>query len=741
MSTSPNTYMNRELSWLDFNSRVLEEAYKPQNPILERLRFLAITASNLDEFYMVRVAGVKHQVSAGYQREDASGYMPEQLMEELTVRIRAFTAQQYACLYEKLIPALADHNIVFRHANELRAQQLQFISTYFDSVVFPILTPIAVDEERQFPKVLSMSLNIAVRLRRKGRGETHFAVVPVPSNIPRFIELPSASGSREFILLEEIIMYRMSALFAAYQIKACCPFRILRNAAVEIDDEAPDLLAEVQKSIKKRKQGKPIYLEIPKEHDADIKEFLTSSLKLKKAEVYKLEGPLNLTFFSKFANLPGADELRFDPIVPVSPPAEFCEYDDIFEAIRAGDRLVHHPYESFDAVIELVQRAADDPDVLAIKQTLYRVSGHSPIIDGLIRAAQNGKQVTVMVELKARFDEENNVGWAQKLEKAGCHVIYGIPGLKTHCKVLLVVRKEENRIRNYVHMATGNYNDSTAKLYTDIGLFTCNEAFGSDAMALFNMLTGYAERPSYQKIIVAPDYLRMFFEDMIRREIAHAQRKEPCGITAKINSLVDPQMIGLLYKASQAGVPVRLIVRGICCLFPGRQGLSDKIAVHSVVGQLLEHSRIFRFENGGDWQLYIGSADWMQRNLDRRVEVVFPVEDAHAKARVNEILDIMWKDTYNTRVMQPDGSYQHVAADVDQPVNCQRLLFEMARSAQKKAIRQREMLRRRSEGQQAVSDKTEPVQAANEHAETVPPKKQSLWQKIKNFIGGKGWRA
>ena len=456
------------------------------------------------------------------------------------------------------------------------------------------------------------TLNIAVYLKSKERKEEkNFAIVQVPSILPRFLELPSQEG-RAFTLLEDIIIYKLDELFELHEIKAACPFRITRDSDLEIDEEAEDFMSEVKKSIKRRKRGRPVRLELLLHCDKSIRSFLIDMLKIKKSEIYEVPGPLDLTFLSKFAGIKGCEDLCFKPITPV-PAADFWGYDDLFAAIREKDRLVHHPYESFDCVVKFIEQAAEDEDVLAIKQTLYRVSGNSPIIAALIKAAENGKQVTVLVELKARFDEENNINWANKLEKAGCHVIYGLQGLKTHCKIALVVRREEDGIRRYLHLGTGNYNDSTAKIYTDMGLFTCNSQYGADASSLFNVITGYSRPPEYQHFVVAPHGMRSFFVRRIKEETENAKKGLPCGITAKVNSLVDPELIGLLYQASQAGVPVKLVVRGICCLIPGLPGVSENITVISIVGQLLEHSRIFRFENAGDPKIYMGSADWMPR--------------------------------------------------------------------------------------------------------------------------------
>ncbi len=678
-------YVNRELSWLDFNGRVLEEAFEKENPIMERIRFLAITASNLDEFFMVRVAGVMEQVRSKYTAPDLSGLTPQALLDKLREQISAFMERQYSCLNRSILPVLKRNGFVFAEPKQLTGGQKAFLQSYFKKLLFPVLTPLAVDRSRPFPMLSNKSLNIAVRLQKEEE-EPCFAVVQVPAILPRFLEIPAGEGEaqRSFFLLENVILMMLPELFEPLEIKAACPFRITRDSDLEIDEEADDLMMEVQKSIKKRKRGRPVRLELEQKCDGEIREFLTDMLKVRQKDIYELSGPLDLTFLSKFASLPGCDSLCFEPIVPVSPPADFWGCSDIFEAIREKDRMVHHPYESFDCVVEFVRRAAEDENVLAIKQTLYRVSGHSPIVAALIRAAEAGKQVTVLVELKARFDEENNINWAKKLEAAGCHVIYGLAGLKTHCKILLVVRRDEDGIRRYVHMGTGNYNDSTAKIYTDIGMFTCREPFGADASTMFNALTGYSVPLDYNRFVVAPHGMRTFFEEHIRREAENARMGLPSGITAKINSLVDPGIIALLYEASQAGVPIKLIVRGICCLIPGLPGVSETITVHSIVGQLLEHSRIFRFENGGEPHIFMGSADWMPRNLDRRVELVFPIEDEDLKQRAFSILELMLSDNINTRLMQPDTVYVSIDRRGKASINCQREFSRLAKEAVKR---------------------------------------------------------
>ena len=619
-SPSDFPYHNRELSWMDFNSRVLEEAFEKDNPVLERVRFLAITASNLDEFFMVRVAGVMDRMHSKPKERDDSGMTPVQQFEKLTEKIHEFSKKQYSCLHHSIIPALKKHKLRLLKIKELTKTQKQSVDEYFDKLIFPVLTPLAVDTSRPFPLLANKSLNIAVRLLKDG--EDIFAVVQVPSIIPRFFEVKSDTG-RDFVLLEDIITSRLSELFELYEIQAYCPFRITRDSDLDIDEDADDLLVEIEHSLKKRQRGDPVRLEILSKCDKALKKFLVDMLDVSQEEIYEVSGPIDLTFFSKFGGIDGLDELRFKPIIPVNPPADFFGYDDVFEAIREKDRMVHHPYESFDSVIKFINQAAKDKNVLAIKQTLYRVSGNSPIIAALIKAAENGKQVTVLVELKARFDEENNIGWAKKLEKAGCHVIYGLAGLKTHCKIVLVVRRENNEIRRYLHMGTGNYNDITARFYTDIGMFTCDEKF----------------------------------------------------------SLVDPEIIRLLYEASKAGVKTTLIVRGICCLVPGIKGISENIQVRSIVGQLLEHSRIFIFENGGMKKIYMGSADWMQRNLDKRVELVFPIEDKELMERSFGIISTMLKDVLNTRIQKPDTSYELLDRRGKKVHNCQREFSEEAKKA------------------------------------------------------------
>lgn len=671
-------YNNRELSWLDFNYRVLDEAFRKDNPIFERVKFLSIAASNLDEFFMVRVAGIMEQINLGYKKKDPAGLTPKQQLFKINEKARGFLNKMYQCFKKSIKPALAQKNIHFLEIKDLTSTQKKFVDDYFNKIIFPVLTPLAVDQSRPFPLLSNKSLNLAVRLLKNG--ETNFALVQVPSILPRFLELPSVDEEKKFfILIEDIITKKLPQLFELHKIKACCQFRITRNSDLEIDEEAVDLLIEVQRSIKKRRRGEPVRLELLKGCDKKTRDFLVKMLSMREEDIYELSGPIDLTFLMRFSQLSGFDKLRFAPLVPVDPPADFWGCDSIFDAIKQRDRLVHHPYESFNAVVRFINQAADDPDVLAIKQTLYRVSGNSPIIDALIKAAENGKQVTVLVELKARFDEENNVNWAKKLERAGCHVIYGLYGLKTHCKILLVVRKESDGIKRYVHMSTGNYNDFTARVYTDIGFFTCRESFGADASSLFNTLTGYSRPPEYSKLIVAPNKMRSFFEKMIESEIKNAKKGLPSGITIKINSLVDEEMIRLFYRASQEGVKINLIVRGICCLIPGLKGISENISVRSIVGQFLEHSRIYKFCCGGNAQIFIGSADLMPRNLDKRVELAFPIDDEQIKLRVDDILNVMLKDTTNAKIQNFNTEYSKLDMRGKNKVNSQQYFLKEAK--------------------------------------------------------------
>ena len=650
-------YTNRELSWLDFNFRVLDQAFKNENPVAERLKFLGISASNLDEFFMVRVAGVMDKALEKSKKQDYSGLTPKQQLLKTTLKIKEFLKRQYFCLEENIKKTLKNIGIAFvDNFKKLTIPQKEEVDSYFENTLFPILTPLAVDKSRPFPQILNKTLNIISRLEKNGK--SNFAVVQVPNALPRFLELKNKKDNNvAFILLEDIITQKIEKLFEPYKVKAAFPFRVTRNSDLNIDEAKENLIVAVQKSIKKRKRGTPVRLEIFKNNDLKTKKFLMNILNVPNSDVYEIPGPIDLTFLSKFSELEILDDYRFSEMKPKNPPKDFKDCKDIFAHIKKGDRLVHHPYESFDIVLDFIRKASTDENVISIKQTLYRVSGKSLIIDSLIKAAENGKQVTVLVELKARFDEENNIIWAKKLEQAGCHVIYGLPGLKTHCKLLLIVRKEKDKMVRYVHMSTGNYNDFTAKNYTDIGFFTCKESFGEDVSALFNLLTGYSKPKKYNKLIVAPDNMKSFLKKKILNEIENKKKNLKSGIVIKVNALVDIDIIKLLYKASCAGVKIDLIVRGICCLIPGVKGFSENITVHSIVGRFLEHSRIYKFENGGEPLFFLGSADLMPRNLERRVEIIFPVEDEHLKKRLSNILLTVLEDTVNRKIQLNDTLY------------------------------------------------------------------------------------
>ena len=654
-------FINRELSWLEFDARVLGEAEDVLNPLFERLKFLSITASNLDEFFMVRVASLKDMVNAGYTKKDIAGMTAAEQLAALDERTHAFVKRQYKIYNDELVPALAREgfHIIGSH-EELTHEQEIFVDKYFHEDVYPVLTPMAVDSSRPFPLIRNKTLNIAALLKKKnGDDGTEFATVQVPSVLPRFVRLPGEQDT--IILLEEIIERNIDKLFLNYDILCAYPYRIMRNADLSIDEEdAADLLKEIEKQLKKRQWGQAIRLEVQGNIDKQLLKRLKSELNITDSDIYRIDGPLDLTFLMKLYGSFDYAKLKTPKYMP-APVPELMNGKNIFEAVREGDILLHHPYQPFDPVVDFVRQAANDPGVLAIKQTLYRVSGNSPIVAALAAAAENGKQVSVLVELKARFDEENNIIWARKLEQAGCHVIYGLVGLKTHSKITLVVRREEDGIRRYVHLGTGNYNDSTAKLYCDMGLFTCSPAIGEDATAVFNMLSGYSEPVGWNKLSLAPLWLRDRFHYLVEREIRHAKEGQEAHIIAKMNSVCDKDIIELMYKASKAGVKIELIVRGICCLIPQLEGVSENITVRSIVGTFLEHSRIFYFENGGNPEIYMASADWMSRNLDRRVEIMFPVEDAKLKKEVKHILDVQLADNVKAQLMQPDGSYVRVS--------------------------------------------------------------------------------
>ncbi len=686
---NPTYYENRELSWLSFDERILGEARDKTTPLFERLKFLSITASNLDEFFMVRVASLLDMVNADYQGKDISGMTALEQLDAIHSRVHSMVRLQYSTWQRSLLPGLRQAGLtVIQDHRKLTREQAAFVDDYFMANVYPVLTPMAVDSSRPFPLIVNKTLNLGALLKKKGEKgtELEFATVQVPSVLPRIISIPNREQEMSsVILLEEMIARNMQKLFLSYDVLCVHPYRIMRNADFAIDeDEANDLLKEIERQLHKRQWGEVIRLEVDKNIDKRLLKLLKKEFAVKSDGVYPIDGPLDLTFLMKIYGLKGFDAYK-EPKYTPQPVPGLSGRSDIFEAIREGDILLHHPYQTFDPVVDFVRQAARDKDVLAIKQTLYRVSGNSPIIAALAQAAENGKQVSVLVELKARFDEENNIAWAKMLERAGCHVIYGLVGLKTHSKITLVVRREEDGIRRYVHLGTGNYNDSTAKLYTDMGLLTCAEPIGEDATAVFNMLSGYSEPENWNKLSLAPLWLRDRFLFLIRRETMNAKNGDPAHIIAKMNSLCDQEIIAALYEASAAGVKIELIVRGICCLKVGIPGISENITVRSIVGTFLEHTRIYYFLNsGGEEEVYMASADWMPRNLDRRVEILFPIEKEELKREVMHVLDIQLKDTLKAQVKQPDGSYMKVKRRGQSALCAQQYFMEYAKRLNKK---------------------------------------------------------
>ena len=676
----PSLYLNRELSWLEFNRRVLEEAQDPQVPLLERLKFVAIFSSNLDEFFMVRVGGLQQKVHAGIVvGSGADRISPKEQRERISQVVRQLVAEKYHCLQKEILPALEKEGIVLRGQKDLTEADRRHLRDVFRQQIFPVLTPLAIDPVHPFPHLLNKSLNLAVLLKRPGNQEKRFAVVQVPAVLPRFVALPADKG-HVFTPLETVIRLHLPDLFVGMEIERATVFRVTRNSDIEIDDdEVEDLLKAIEEEVRKRRRGAAVRLELEADTPPEVEQFLVEALDLEPIDVYVKLGLLDLTGLFQIYGLAGYAHLRDPQFVP-QPVAEFAQASSPWAAVRARDILVHHPYESFSSVVDFIEAAAGDERVLAIKQTLYRTSSDSPVVRALQRAADNGKQVTAVIELKARLDEERNILWARELEKAGVHVVFGFVGLKTHCKVALVVRREEDGIRRYVHLATGNYNPQTARIYTDLGFFTCNPDFCEDVSALFNYLTGYCELPQWRKLVVAPSRLQAFFLEKIQQEIAHQQAGKEGRILAKLNGLLEPAMVQALYRASQAGVRIDLVCRGICALRPGLPGVSDKVRVTSIVDRFLEHSRVFYFGNAGDPQVYIGSADWMDRNLSRRVEVVFPVEQPDLKQRlIREVLAVSLADNLKARELLPDGSYRRVKPEPGQPrVRSQERFLELA---------------------------------------------------------------
>ena len=699
-------FYNRELSWLEFDDRILNEARDTKNPLLERLNFLSITASNLDEFYIVRVASLRDMQSIDFAERDIAGFSIDEQLERIDQKTRRTMALMYSTFGRSLVPSLASEKIYLKNYDELSDQLKIIADSYFKTVLYPILTPMAVDSSRPFPLIYNRMLNMCVMLENDPKktklqekatdgisNAKHavseekymYATVQIPTVVKRLYQIPTDEGD-VFVPIEQIIRANTDMLFDGQNVVATAFYRVMRNADLDIDeDEAEDLLKEIETQVRRRRFGEIIRLEVQDDIDSDLLHYIVDELEVDEADIFSVNGPIDLTFLSKLAS---ACKVKHPELCyKAHDPAEAASFDgpvselDIFEQIREKDRIVHHPYETFEPVLEFVKQAARDPNVLAIKQTLYRVSDRSPIIASLLEAAQNGKQVMVLVELKARFDEENNINWAKKLENAGCHVIYGLVGLKTHSKITLVVRKEEDGIRRYLHLATGNYNDVTAKIYTDLGLFTAKESFGEDASEFFNMLSGFSIPQSWRRLIPTPLWMKDYFVARIRREADNARAGKPARIIAKINSLVDETVIKSLYTASNAGVKIDLIVRGICCLRAGIPGMSENITVRSITGRFLEHSRIFYFYNEGHEDIYLASADWMPRNLNRRVELLFPVEDPDCRARVKEVLDVELADTVRAHFLSPDGSYHKLDLRGKEKLDSQQKLIDLADAA------------------------------------------------------------
>jgi polyphosphate kinase len=671
----PRLYINRELSWLEFNQRVLDQALDETNPLLERVRFLCIVSSNLDEFFEIRVAGLKQQKQTGSSHSESDGLNATQQLAAVSKRVRRLVDDQYRCWREKLLPALEERCIRFLTYPEVGAKTQKYFSNYFKNEVFPVLTPLAIDPVHPFPQLLNKSLNVVVELEGNGPATT-LAIVQVPRILPRVVSPPHGSGAQEFLFIGNIIQHHVSPLFHGMKVKGAHQFRITRNSELYIDEEeAENVLKSIELELRHRNRGAAVRLEVQKDCPAQITQRLLKVFKLEEEDCYHVDGPIN--FIRLFSVIDELDrpELKYERFfAPVTAGAS----GNIFKEIRGGDILLHHPYDSFQPVVDFIRAAAEDPSVLAIKQTLYRTSGDTPIVPSLIEAAENGKQVTAVIELKARFDEAANIKWARMLQEAGADVVYGLVGMKTHCKLALVVRRENDGIRRYVHLGTGNYHPATARFYTDMGLLTVRPEITDDCALLFNLLTGGSQFPGMKKLIVSPFTLHARMLELIAAEMENARAGRPAGIYAKLNSLVDPEIIAALYRASKAGVNIRLLIRGICVLRPQAPGVSDNIRVRSIVGRFLEHSRIYRFENGGDPLVYLASADWMPRNFYRRVETCFPVEDAAFKKQIGEILELYWTDTSKARELGADGIYRSFSDEGEAPVNVQDELLSRA---------------------------------------------------------------
>ena len=680
----PSLYFSRELSWVEFNDRVLDEAADERNPLLERLKFISIFGTNLDEFFMIRVAAIKQQIDAQVHKRSDDGRLPAEHLMAISGRLRRSLDRQMQLLRDDLWPALERHGIRIVRIDELPPEEQSRLERVFDDRVFPVLTPLAVDSGHPFPYISNLSLSLAVELEEvTSEGvEFHFARVKIPQTLPRFVPAESApDGQRWFVLLEDLIAHHLDALFPGMEIRDSYCFRVTRDADLDLqEDEADDLLAAIESELQRRRFGEPVRLEIERDMPEYMRDLLLDALSLSAVDCYEVDGLVGLKDVAAIAFLPDYPALHDPPFTPAI-PKRLVGVTDLFAAIREGDILLHHPYESFDPVVQFIAQAAEDPQVLAIKQTLYRTSGkNSPIVAALLEAAENEKQVAVLIELKARFDEENNIEWARRLERAGVHVVYGFPQLKTHAKVTLVIRDEPDGIRRYMHFGTGNYNEKSGKLYTDLSLFTARPELGSDVTQLFNALTGFSKVTDYEDLLVAPVNLRRELVGLIDRETEHARAGRPSGIRAKLNAITDAEVSRSLYRASQAAVPIDLLVRGMCVVRPGVPGISETIRVRSVVGRFLEHSRIFVFENAGDREIYIGSADWMGRNLDRRVETVVPVLDPLvAETIYSQILAVMFADNLKARELQPDGSYVRLRpGPAELPVDSQHVFLTQA---------------------------------------------------------------
>lgn len=675
----PRLYANRELSWLTFNAHVLEEAQDSRNPLLERLKFLAIFSSNLDEFMMIRYAGLKEQVAAGIVTPTADGMTPQDQLDAIAKKVHAQVLKHRRVLRSEVLPALEERGVVVVAQDAWTDSDTAVIDDYFARELFPVLTPLAVDSGHPFPRLANLSFSLLLELCDEGSSERCTAIVQVPTILPRFVRLPALAHAKyRFALLEDIIRTRLESLFPGYTLVRVYGFRVTRNADIDIaEDEADDLLQVIEDEVRKRRWRSPVRLEVSKDMPDSWQRYLRATLNLDTRDVYHIPYYLTASDFMELALL-DIPELRFKPFHNRM-PSEYLGQTDIFAAIRERDVLVHHPFHSFDAVLNLLEQAAEDPHVLAIKQTLYRVGGNSPVVAALARAAGNGKLVTALVELKARFDEENNIVWARELERAGVHVVYGLVGLKTHCKMLLIVRREGDEIRRYVHLGTGNYNPGTSTVYTDMALLSCDADIAADTSEMFNFLTGFSKQATWRKLWVAPKTLRAHLLAAIEREAKHAQAGKPARIIAKMNSLVDPEVIRALYRASQAGVEIDLIVRGICCLVPGVKDVSETIRVRSIIGRFLEHSRIVYLLDGGNERIFLGSADWMQRNLNRRVEAVFPVEEPALKRKITNVLDLLLRDNEKARELRSDGSYRRAKRKSGQNrLNAQERLLELS---------------------------------------------------------------